>query len=66
VPDIIKVEILEDGTVKTTTDPISGPNHQSAESFMRSMTTFLGGLMSRTKRNPAAKQHHHHHVENKQ
>lgn len=57
--DIIKIEILEDGTIKTTTDPISGPNHQSAESFMRTITSLAGGAVSRIKR---ALTHAHAHV----
>jgi len=32
--DTFTVEILPDGTVKTTTDPISAANHQSAEAFL--------------------------------
>ena len=38
--DVINIEILEDGTIKATTDPISGANHLSADAFFN----FLQGL----------------------
>lgn len=48
--DIIEIEILPDGTIKTTTDAVSMPNHQNAEGFMRQLATFAGGLVTRTRR----------------
>ena len=32
--DKMKITILPDGTIKTVTNPISGPNHSSAEEFI--------------------------------
>jgi len=29
--DVVTIEYLEDGSVKVTTDAVSGPNHMSAE-----------------------------------
>ena len=57
--DIIKITILEDGTIKTETDPISGPNHQSAEAFLKDITTLAGGTATRQAK--AGHKHHHHH-----
>jgi len=48
--DTMEVEILDDGTVKITTDPISGPNHMSAEEFLRYCSKMTGGETTRTKR----------------
>lgn len=56
--DIMRVEILPDGTIKTTTDPISGANHQTAENFLKTVTTLTGGDVTRQKRGNT---HHHHH-----
>ena len=48
--DRIKIEILEDGTIKVTTDPISGPNHVNAEGFLRQMASLAGGETKRARR----------------
>ena len=56
--DTMKIEILDDGTIKTTTDPISPANHQSAEQFLKQVTAFAGGDVSRQRRGHG---HHHHH-----
>jgi hypothetical protein len=59
--DTFTVEILEDGTIKTTTDPISPANHQSAEAFCAGLTMLTGGAVTRQRR--GRHQHHHHHHE---
>jgi len=59
--DELTIEILEDGTIKTTTDPISGPNHQNAESFLKGMADLAGGNTKREARKDKKHQHHHHH-----
>ncbi len=41
--DILIVEILDDGTIKTTTDKISGANHANAEQFLRTSSQMVGG-----------------------
>jgi hypothetical protein len=66
-PDNMRIEILEDGTIKVTTDPISGPNHVNAEGFLREMARLAGGETTRVKRTDSHHQHHHHdhdHVHN--
>lgn len=45
--DIIKVTVLEDGTIKTETDAVSMPNHQNAEAFLRDVGKLAGGLVER-------------------
>jgi hypothetical protein len=57
------IEILPDGTVKTTTDPISPANHQSAEAFMKDLQTLTGGLVSRKARGKHAHVHHQEHAD---
>lgn len=57
----MRIEILPDGTIKTTTDPISNANHQSAEAFMRDIATLTGGPTSKTARHGHTHQHQHEH-----
>ena len=59
--DTIDIQILEDGTIKSTTDPISAANHQTAEQFMRDLTTLTGGPTKRERRAGTTHTHHHHH-----
>lgn len=37
------IEILADGTIKSTTDKISGANHANAEQFLRTSSQMVGG-----------------------
>jgi hypothetical protein len=48
--DKITIEILEDGTIKTTTDAVSSANHQNAEQFLREIASLAGGVVKRTLR----------------
>jgi hypothetical protein len=48
--DNMEIEILEDGTIKTTTDAISGPNHSNASEFLNFISRMAGGEETRTKR----------------
>lgn len=57
--DSIRIEILADGTIKSTTDPISAPNHQSAEAFMKDLQTLAGGQTTKTARHDHAHTHEH-------
>jgi hypothetical protein len=41
--DTLIIEILADGTIKTTTDKISGANHANAEQFLRTASQMVGG-----------------------
>lgn len=63
--DIISVEILPDGTIKTETDGVSMPNHQSAEKFLKEMFRLAGGKTTmkfkKGLRVTEAGEHHHHH-----
>ena len=56
--DDIQIEILPDGTIKSSTDPIGGANHSSAEQFLRFMATLAGGDTTRTRK--AGHTHTHH------
>ena len=57
--DGINYEILEDGTIKFTTDKISGPNHVSATKFMEEVARLAGGAVTVEKRNPHSHSHQH-------
>jgi hypothetical protein len=59
--DNIEIEVLADGSIKFTTDPISGPNHMSAEKFLRDTAQAAGGETKRVKR-INAKIHVHDHT----
>jgi hypothetical protein len=52
--DIIKWEILEDGTVSVTTDGVSGTNHFSADELLDQLGEALGGKVTRVKRSKFA------------
>lgn len=41
--DIIEIEILDDGTIKSSTNKISMPNHAKAEMFLRDVAKLAGG-----------------------
>lgn len=61
--DIIEIEILEDGTIKTSTDQIGQSNHQNAEEFMAEMARNLGGATETEKRRVShAHAHTHQHA----
>jgi hypothetical protein len=62
--DKMKIEILLDGTIKTTTDAVSAANHSNAESFLRDVAKLAGGTTTRERRkdvNPAHHGHSHDH-----
>ena len=61
MPDIINVEILEDGSLKMTTDAISMPNHLAAESFLKEVARLTDGKVNRQRRGHAHHTHGHHH-----
>ena len=56
--DEIEIEVLPDGTIKSSTNPISGANHATAEQFLRYMATLAGGDTTRTRK--AGHTHTHH------
>lgn len=57
--DIIEIEVLEDGTIKTSTNKVSMPNHANAEAFLRDIAKMAGGTVERKRK--AGHAHHHHH-----
>jgi hypothetical protein len=59
--DCINVEILEDGTIKSTTDKISAPNHSKADQFFEVLQDFVGGIKSIKRRVGMAYSHVHVH-----
>jgi len=58
--DNLQIEILADGTIKTTTDQVSGPNHQTAEQFLKMVAQLTGGETTRTKRKESHSHVHSH------
>ena len=62
--DKMTIEILRDGTIKTTVvGEISPASHDSAESFLRDVSRLAGGPTVREAREGADPHHHHHHDE---
>lgn len=59
--DTMKIEVLADGTIKTTTDAVSKANHDLAEAFLRAMAKLAGGATTREARKDRNPSHHHHH-----
>lgn len=61
--DSIEISILEDGTLKIVTDPISAANHANAEQFLQFMARLAGGESTRVRRKDRlAHQHQHNHI----
>ena len=58
--DRIKIEILADGTIKSTTDAVSPENHQNAEAFLKMLATITGGKSSRAMRGDVSTHSHTH------
>jgi len=58
--DRIKVTILQDGTIKIETDPISQANHLSAEHLLDAISRFSGGEVTKTKKHSRAHVHEAH------
>lgn len=62
--DNFTIEILPDGLIKSTTDPISAANHDVAERFIKAMAVLAGGKTTQVARTDEAamrRKHHHHH-----
>jgi hypothetical protein len=59
--DTMKVEILPDGSIKTTTDQFSRPVHSDADGFLAEVARLAGGVRKRIKRSDS-----HSHVHNVQ
>ena len=59
--DIIDIEVLEDGTIKFTTDQVSEANHLSADEFLNEVCEAAGGKRTTEQRHGKAKAHVHRH-----
>jgi len=59
--DEIKWEILEDGTISTSTDAISGTNHQSADDLLKHLHEMAGGDIVIKQRKGHTHTHTHKH-----
>lgn len=60
--DEMVIEVLRDGSIKTTTGPVSPANHSNAEGFLREMARTLGGETTREARHGhGALEHEHEH-----
>lgn len=57
--DKIKVIILKDGTIKSTSDEISPANHSLAEAFLSQMAQLAGGEVDRQMRGDVTHDHTH-------
>jgi len=61
--DTLTIEILGDGTIKTTSDMVSSTNHESAEQFLRGMARLSGGETTREVRKNVRHGHTHVHIQ---
>jgi hypothetical protein len=57
--DTLTIEILEDGTIKTSSDTVSAANHESAEQFLRAIARLAGGETTREARKDVKHGHVH-------
>jgi len=48
--DTLEIEILPDGTIKTTTSKVSAANHKAADEFMAMIAKLTGGKTTKQKR----------------
>lgn len=63
ITDKIQIIILADGTIKSTTDEISAPNHQLAEDFLKMLARLSGGESVRVRRTDVYRHTHGHETE---
>lgn len=59
--DVINITILNDGTIKSETDPISGPNHTNAEGFLATIAKLAGGKIQTQQKGHGHHAHTHSH-----
>jgi hypothetical protein len=64
--DTLTIEILEDGTIKTSSDAVSAANHESAEQFLRAIARLAGGETTREARKDVKHAHVHSHAHSKE
>lgn len=58
--DVLTFTILDDGTVRTETDKVSGANHASADALLKGIQTLLGGATDVKRKVAHAHVHAHH------
>lgn len=58
--DTFTIEILVDGTIKSTTDKIGAQNHQNAEGFFAMIAKLTGGKTTINRRGDVAHAKHSH------
>lgn len=51
--DQISVEVLEDGTIKITTDQVSAANHVNADRMLKQLAVLMGAAPQTQKRKQA-------------
>lgn len=56
--DRMEIEILDDGSIKVSTDQISGPNHMNAEALQRFLAESMGGKVEKVRKGHAHKHSH--------
>ena len=59
--DTMRFTILPNGTIRTTTDQVSAPNHANAEQFLKEVGRLAGGPVTRTPRPGHVHPHTHTH-----
>ena len=58
--DIINIEVLDDGTLKVTTDQISGANHRNADELLKLVDQLMGGETQKARRKETHSHTTHH------
>ena len=61
--DTMTITILDDGTIRTETDPVSQANHSNAEAFLRLVSELGGGKTERKRKHGHTHTHAHQHKE---
>lgn len=60
--DVFDIEILADGTVKSSSGEVSPENHQGAEAFLKMLASLTGGTTSRRALGDPKRIAHGHHI----
>lgn len=63
--DAIDYEILDDGTIRSSTGRVSNANHANAEEFFLFVEKLTGGKVERNQKKGTHGHHHHHGHEHK-
>ena len=59
--DVINIEILEDGTIRSTTPKVSAANHSNANTFFKLLAQLTGGAVDIKKRDKSTDTQNHSH-----